>query len=446
VSRLRIREPSRFFRLLLGAYRTRRLAAPAWQVQATMNNGLQSFKKGGLATEDSVAVVTHELRGPLACIRTAVQCLRLKRPADPDVERTYGLIERQVDLMTRLVNDLLDVVRVGRGKLRVERRLVELADIVQGAIDMSRPLIEARRHSLTVALSPTPVRLSADAVRLTQVVANLLSNAAKYTPEGGHIWLEFARDGTEVVLSVRDDGIGISREMLPRVFEPFVQGDSASRLAEGGLGIGLTVAKGLVEMHGGRIQAFSLGQGKGSEFIVRLPTAGATEQVGSAASPEPYRRRRILVVDDHADAANVLAEWLRTRGHDVEAAHDGQEAVAMARVFSPDVVLLDLQLAGAMDGYDVAWQLRREPSLEGVQLVALSGFDREDCPEDRHAIFDAHLVKPVNVVALHSLLTEEPCSGLRSGHAAHAQARNERTCSRTGATGTAACPPSHPTR
>jgi CheY-like chemotaxis protein len=375
-----------------------------------MDHSLEPLKKGRLPTEDSVAVVAHELRGPLACIRTAVQCLRLKRRADADAERTCDLIERQVDLMARLVNDLLDVVRVGRGKLRVEKRLVELAAIVQGAIDMSRPHIEARKHSLTVSLPPTPLRLSADPARLTQVVANLLSNAAKYTPEGGNIWLEAARDGTEVVLRVGDDGIGISREMLPRVFEPFVQGESASRFSEGGLGIGLTVAKGLVEMHGGRIQAFSLGQGKGSEFIVRLPIAAAPEERGNGASSQSFRRR-ILVVDDHADAAEVLAEWLRTRGHDVRAARDGQEGVAMARAFRPDVVLLDLQLAGAMDGYDVAWRLRQEPSLESVQLVALSGFDREDCPDDRHAVFDAHLVKPVNVAALHALLTNEPGNG-----------------------------------
>jgi CheY-like chemotaxis protein/two-component sensor histidine kinase len=375
-----------------------------------MDHSLELLKKGRLPTEDSVAVVAHELRGPLACIRTAVQCLRLKRRADADAARTYDLIERQVDLMARLVNDLLDVVRVGRDKLRVEKRLVELAAIVQSAIDMSRPQIEARKHSLTVSLPPTPLRLSADPARLTQVIANLLSNAAKYTPEGGNIWLEAARDGTEVVLRVGDDGIGISREMLPRVFEPFVQGESASRFSESGLGIGLTVAKGLVEMHGGRIQAFSLGQGKGSEFIVRLPIAAAPEERENGASSQSFRRR-ILVVDDHADAAEVLAEWLRTRGHDVRAARDGQEGVAMARAFRPDVVLLDLQLAGAMDGYDVAWRLRQEPSLEGVQLVALSGFDREDCSDDQHAVFDAHLVKPVNVAALHFLLTKEPGNG-----------------------------------
>lgn len=357
-----------------------------------------------------MAVVAHELRGPLACIRTAVQCLRLKRSADAAAERSYDIIERQVDLMARLVNDLLDVVRVGRGKLRVEKRPVELASIAQAAIDLSRPLIEARKHRFTVSLPTEPVWLSADPDRLTQVVANLLSNAAKYTTEGGKIWLEAAGDGTEVVLRVGDDGIGIIREMLPRVFEPFVQGESASRLSEGGLGIGLTVAKALVEMHGGRIQAFSPGPGKGSEFIVRLPIAGPTEE-GENGESRQFSRRRILVVDDHTDAAEVLAEWLRVRGHEVETAHDGQQGVALAQAFKPDVVLLDLRLADAMDGYDLAWRLRQEPSLEGIQLVALSGFDREDCPDDRHAVFDAHLVKPVNVAALHALLTEEPCSG-----------------------------------
>jgi CheY-like chemotaxis protein len=286
--------------------------------------------------------------------------------------------------------------------------------VVAQAVETSRPLVEARRHELTLHGPAGPVWLVADAARLEQVLANLLNNAAKYTEEGGRIGLEVALEDREVVIRVRDTGIGIPAEMLPRVFDLFVQADRSLDRSQGGLGIGLTLVKSLVELHGGRVEARSGGPGQGSEFTVRLPLgaenpeeapAPAAERAGSNGRP-----LRVLVVDDNVDAAASLALLLEAYGHAVQTAHDGRAALALAADFVPQVVLLDIGLPG-LDGYAVARQLRRQPGLEGAMLVALTGYGQEeDRRRSREAGLDRHLVKPVDPAELERLLAQGPAA------------------------------------
>jgi CheY-like chemotaxis protein len=320
------------------------------------------------------------------------------------------MIDRQVGHLARLVDDLLDVSRITSGKIKLQKEAVELTTILARAVETSRPLIEARRQELTVTLPPEAIPIEADTTRLAQVISNLLNNAAKYTPEGGRIRLTVEKTAHEAVLRVSDSGMGIPADLLPQVFDLFTQGDRSLARSEGGLGIGLTLVKSLVEMHGGRVEARSEGAGKGSEFVVYLPILAPSPTAANNAEMEPLARtdgapRRVLVVDDSADAAESLSMILQARGHQVRTAHDGPAALRAAADFRPEVVLLDIGLP-RIDGYEVARRLRGEGGLKDALLVALTGYGQdEDRRRAEEAGFDEHLTKPANLTVLQDLLT-----------------------------------------
>jgi CheY-like chemotaxis protein/two-component sensor histidine kinase len=308
----------------------------------------------------------------------------------------------------RLIDDLLDISRITRGKLPLRKEQLELAAVVQSAVETASPLIEARAHEFTLTLPPDPICLDADPIRLAQVFSNVLTNSAKYTEKGGHIWLTAERLGSEVVVSVRDTGIGIAAEHLAHIFEMFAQVAPALERSQGGLGIGLALVRGLVELHGGRVEARSAGPGKGSAFIVHLPTVDRPVLVPQEpldseelrASP----KQRILVVDDNRDAADSMGIMLRMMGHETNMAYDGLEAVQAAATFRPEVVLLDIGLP-KMNGYEAAQHIRKQPWGSGMALIALTGWGQEE--DKRRALeagFDHHLTKPVEAEALEKLL------------------------------------------
>ncbi len=375
--------------------------------------------------DEFLAMLAHELRNPLAPISNALHLVRLQGGVTPSTGPGLDVIERQVEHLVRLVDDLLDVSRITRGQIKLQKQDLDLANVISRAVESSRPLIEARRHTLEVQLPEVPLIVEGDIVRLAQVILNLLNNAAKYTPEGGKIWLSVARQVGEAaasnksspatnalsmaVVRVRDTGMGIPADMLRGVFDLFTQVERTLDRAEGGLGIGLSLVRSLTEMHGGKVEVLSDGLGQGCEFIVRLPlvdrAAGAdlpeNAASGTAALPQG---RRILVVDDIRDSADSLATLLRLLGNDVRTAYEGRQALAVASSYSPHLVLLDLGLPG-MNGYEVAKQLRAMPSHDPRILVALTGFGtEEDRRLTREAGFDHHLVKPVDFEALQKLL------------------------------------------
>jgi two-component system CheB/CheR fusion protein len=356
--------------------------------------------------DEFLAMLGHELRNPLAPIRNAAQILKILPQPDPESEKAREMIERQVDHLTHLVDDLMDVSRITRGKIRLNKQALELRAILERAAEASRPVIESRRHTFHMSISPG-LWVEADDTRLTQVVGNLLNNAAKYTEEGGEIWLSARQEDGEAVIRVRDNGIGIAPEMLPHLFEPFTQATRSLDRAQGGLGLGLTVVKRLVELHGGRVDVYSPGLGRGSEFIVRLRALSDSEIPAETGRPNGAAialPRRVLIVDDNVDAAESLATVLRLSGHEVYTVHDGAAALTVAEDVRPEVVLLDIGLPG-MNGFEVAKQLRARTDLAHMMLVALTGYGQE---EDRQrslaAGFDHHLVKPVAVWELERLM------------------------------------------
>ena len=358
-----------------------------------------------------LATLAHELRNPLAPIRSAVQMLMVKGPDIPELKWARDVIDRQVQLMSRLLEDLLDVSRISRNKLELRIERVPLANIVDAAVETSRPLIDAGRHKLAVHLPAKPTWLEADAVRLAQVFANLLNNAAKYTEEGGQIWLTAELRGNEVTVLVKDSGIGIAAEMLPHVFEIFSQAEPALVRSQGGLGIGLSLVKGLVELHNGNIEVRSDGLGRGSEFLVRLPCAG-TPLVPESAPPredcehEVPTKRHVLIVDDNRDSADSLSKLLTIMGHEVDTAHDGEQAVEVAGAMRPEVVLLDIGLP-KMNGYQAANTIRQQPWGKKMILIAVTGWGQEeDKRKSKEAGFDQHMVKPIDLRALMKLLSE----------------------------------------
>ncbi|MFC0250736.1 PAS domain S-box protein [Massilia consociata] len=373
--------------------------------------------------DEFLATLAHELRNPLAPISNAVHLLRRpdgRRTADRVVE----MVGRQVRHIVRLVDDLLEVSRITRGKLDLDMAPVALADIVNTAVETSMPLIESGRHQLTVSLPEESLGLAADKVRLTQVLANLLNNAAKYTDRGGHIWLRAWREDREgcgeVAVSVRDDGIGIPPASLARVFDMFAQVHRESWRGQGGLGIGLTMVRSLVEMHGGRVEARSAGEGQGSEFIVRLPLAAPVPDDSAGAAHDdarpgqlPLHGRRVLVVDDNRDAADSLALLLRAAGAEVRVAYEGESALREAGEFRPGTVLLDLGMP-MMDGFEVARRLRETAQAHGQacpRIVALTGWGQEaDRRRTRESGFDKHLTKPVDLQALETWLISQPAA------------------------------------
>jgi PAS domain S-box-containing protein len=366
--------------------------------------------------DEFLAMLAHELRNPLAPLRTSVELIGRARAAGEPIERHLEVVDRQAENLARLVDDLLDVSRITRGKIELRREPLEVAWVLARAVDATRQLVDKRGHALRVHVPKEPLHVQADPVRLEQVLVNLLTNAAKYTDPGGSISVVAERRAGNAELRVRDSGQGISKEMLGKVFDLFTQAERGLDRAQGGLGIGLTIVRTLVGMHGGTVEARSDGPGKGSEFIVRLPAlargyapqapAGAAGQ-GQQASQRLRVSRRVLVVDDNVDAAESLAELLSTLGHEVRTAHDGLAALDAAGAFVPELVLLDIGLPG-MDGYEVARRLRKLPRPPGP-VVALSGYGQEsDRRRSADAGFDAHLVKPVELEMLEELIRGLP--------------------------------------
>jgi signal transduction histidine kinase/DNA-binding response OmpR family regulator len=351
--------------------------------------------------DEFLAMLSHELRNPLAPIRTAVEVIRRVAPADPALTMARDVVDRQVAHLIRLVEELLDVSRIIEGKITLKKGTVDLAQIIRHSVETARPLIEARGQRLDVEVPSAPVRLFGDFTRLTQVVGNLLTNAAKYTQEGGRIEVDASAADGMAVIGVRDNGGGIDPYLLPRVFDLFVQGDRSLDRSQGGLGVGLTLVKRLVELHQGRVEAFSEGAGKGSSFKVYLPcvtavqdTPGGTEK--QQATPAKNRGHRVLVVDDNVDAAESIAVFLQLYGHEVKTAVDGLQALASSQVFAPEVIVLDIGLPG-IDGFEVARRMREDVQTRNALLIAVTGYgQKEDHDKATAAGFDAFYVKPAD--------------------------------------------------
>jgi two-component system CheB/CheR fusion protein len=346
-----------------------------------------------------LAMLAHELRNPLAAVRNAVE-ISTRSGSKEDLEWSRDVTARQVGNFAHLINDLLDVARITEGKIQLHKELIDAAQVVRHALEAVKPIVEERKHELLLSYTSTDLRLEADTTRLEQILVNLLTNAAKYTPPGGRIQLIAGVEGNEVVFRVRDNGLGIRPELLPKVFDLFTQGDRSLDRAEGGLGIGLTLVRSLAELHGGTVAATSDGPGNGSEFVVRLPAAEArtrTESDGKReASAQAARRFRVLVVDDNVDTANGMARLLGLSGHEVRVAHNGPDALIAAREHRPEVMLLDIGLPG-MDGYELATTLRGEEWSKDSVLIAVSGYGEEQARDRSKAVgFNHHLVKPVN--------------------------------------------------
>jgi PAS domain S-box-containing protein len=363
--------------------------------------------------DEFLAILAHELRNPLAPLSNAVQVLRRAGGDEETVQSASEMLERQVRQMTRLVDDLLDMSRITQGKIELRRERVALAPIVEQAIEAARGLYRSMDHELTVTTPAAPIHLDADPTRLAQVLGNLLNNAAKFTERHGRVWLTVEREGPQAVVRVRDTGIGIAGEQLPRLFDMFMQGDTSLERSRDGLGIGLTLVKTLVEMHGGTVEVHSDGLGHGSEFVVRLPAleeASPPRPRPAAGKAAPAPGHRILIVDDNEDGAESLAMMLQLGGHETHTAHDGLDAVAAAERLRPHAVLLDIGLPG-LNGYEVCRRIRENPWGKDLVLVAVTGWGQEaDRARSRDAGFDAHIVKPVDPEALMKLLSDLPTS------------------------------------
>ncbi|MDI1475592.1 PAS domain-containing protein [Polyangium sp. y55x31] len=369
---------------------------------------IEQLREADRRKDTFIATLAHELRNPLAPIRNAVQLLKARGPQEPKLVWCRNVIDRQVQHMARLLEDLLDVSRISRGKLELRRERVALASVIDVAVETSRPVIEAGRHQLTVSLPAGSLCVDGDPVRLAQIFSNLLNNAAKYTPEEGKIALSVERRGAAVVVSVKDNGIGITSDMLPKVFDMFAQAAPALERAQGGLGIGLSLVKGLVELHGGKVSARSDGANGGSEFRVELPIVSVPQdsEPHEDAAPALVVKHRVLVVDDNVDNADSLAALLEIMGSEVRTAYDGEQALRIAESFKPTVMLLDIGMP-RMNGYQVCRRLRELPWGRAIWLIAMTGWGQaEDRRQSREAGFDHHLVKPVDNTALMKLLAE----------------------------------------
>ena len=366
--------------------------------------------------DEFLAMLAHELRNPLAPLTTA---LHLLRRGGAGAERALEIAERQAQQLSRLVDDLLDASRITQGKIALRVEPILLSDVVTRAVETARPAMDGRGHAFTMTLPDEPIHMQADPARLAQVIANLLDNAAKYTPPGGAIWLDAEQEGNEVALRVRDTGAGLAAELVPNVFDLFVQDDRSLARSRGGLGIGLTIVRRLVELHGGRVEARSPGVGHGSQFIVHLPIGATTTATLAPERPEAPAPTaatapcKVLLVEDHRDAGEVLATVMETWGHEVKVVLDATAALAVVDGWTPDVVLSDLGLP-RIDGYELARRLRLHPRTGGAMLIALSGYGREeDKQRARDAGFDHHLVKPPDLVILAELLARARAADAR---------------------------------
>lgn len=370
----------------------------------------QALRDADRRKDEFLAVLSHELRNPLAPIRMATEVLRLPAIDTAQAAWAHEVIDRQVQHLVRLVDDLLDVSRIMRGKIEMRKEPSDVRAILTRAIEIAQPLIDEKQHELIVEAPPVPIMAHVDPVRMVQVIGNLLTNAAKYTPPQGRIWLKSERADDEAILRVRDTGMGIPAELMPRVFELFIQGAPSANGSQGGLGIGLTLVKKLVELNDGRVEVASDGPGAGTEFVIRLPVieeSAVAERQSEGPSPAAVESRRVLVVDDNADAAEALAMLLRLKGHDVECCHDGPSALDSVKRQRPEFVFLDLGMPG-MDGLEVARRLREEPGTSPPVIVAVTGWGQEaDRRRTAEAGFDHHLVKPVSAADVHRLLAHE---------------------------------------
>jgi len=359
--------------------------------------------------DEFLALLAHELRNPLGPIRHAVKILRAKTPSPSELQWATSIIDRQAEHMSRLVEDLLDVSRITRGTIELRRERVDLAAVLKSAVEASNATIDKAGHRLKVTLPTEPLYVDGDPTRLTQVVANLLDNAAKYTEPGGRISLCAEREGDAAVIRVKDNGIGITAELLPLIFDMFMQAGFALERAQGGLGVGLSLVERLVTLHGGTVSAHSEGPGTGSQFTIRLPVAGRAHErprhaPATEAKADPHVRCRVLVVDDNQDSADSLGMLLRMMGHEVRTAHDGLEAIAAAATFQPDVAILDIGLP-KLNGYEVAKRIREQPWGKDIVLVALTGWGQDEHRRrSQEAGFNHHLTKPVELDVLQELL------------------------------------------
>jgi PAS domain S-box-containing protein len=374
----------------------------------TQRRRLEELERSSRMMNEFLAMLAHELRNPLAPMRNAVTVMQLEPMASPSLRDCRDIIDRQLTHVTRLVDDLLDVGRLSTGKIKLRRQLQRVDEVVARSVETVRPLLQARGHALEVDQPDMPLQVNGDPTRLTQILQNLLSNAAKYTPEGGRIAVKVRGENGFVAISVSDNGRGIKPDDLERFFGLFVQGEHGAP-NESGLGIGLTLARSLAEMHGGRLDAQSPGPGQGSTFTVRLPRVNMDAGDGEEPAPTPLPTgRRVLVVDDNRDSADTATTILRLLGHQAECAYSGKEALEVARRFQADAVLLDLAMPG-LDGFETLGLLRAIPGLERVYAIAMTGYGSgEDRRRTSDAGFDAHLIKPVELAALIGLLAEMP--------------------------------------
>ncbi|HEU4753713.1 MAG TPA: ATP-binding protein, partial [Armatimonadota bacterium] len=381
-----------------------RIAIERARAEALLRERAEELAERDRRKDEFLAMLAHELRNPLAPIRTAVRILQRQGPPDPLLTRNREIVERQVEKMARLLNDLLDVSRITRGMIDLHREKLDLAEVVKDSVEACRPLIEERGHTLNLSQPGAPITAEADRIRVDQILTNLLTNAAKYTDPGGAIHVSLARENGRAILRVTDTGRGIEPELIPHVFELFRQGRRNLDRSQGGLGIGLTLVKSLVEMHGGTVHAESAGADRGAIFSVYLPAAEEPAAAGrpgedtapSNATARPGGATRVLVVDDNRDAAEVQAEALRLSGYDVHVAFDGLAAIEAARTYRPHVALLDIGLP-RMNGYEVARRLRAHPDTAAIPLVAVTGYGQDQDREEAHrAGFSRYMIKPVD--------------------------------------------------
>jgi two-component system, sensor histidine kinase len=393
----------------------RSLQAHATQLQQTVDERTVELRRANAAKDQFLATLAHELRNPLASVRHAVEVMQVCNGDRQQMDQAQQIVQRQVRHMARLLDDLLDVSRIQHGKIKLNRQRLNLVDLVNHVVETCRPLLLARQQKFSVELSSDPIWIEADGTRIEQIVANLLHNSAKYTQTGGSIHLAVQRQEQEAVIDVQDNGIGFSPDMAERIFDLFTQVEQSLDRTHGGLGIGLTLVRHLVRLHGGDVAAMSEGTGKGSQFLVRLPLctpATADGTVTANVSPPLLRSRgrRVLLVEDAQDSRAMLGRLLTHWGHIVEMAADGPQAVEAACRALPDVALVDIGLPG-LDGYGVARQIRSTAGARAVCLIALTGYGQpEDRRRSREAGFDAHLVKPVDPEHLRQLLDELPCA------------------------------------
>src|SRR5580700_5117972 len=374
---------------------------------------MSELKEGDRRKDEFLALLGHELRGPLAPLRNGLELLKRADGNDVLLRQVRDSMERQLEQLVRLVDDLIDINRITRNMIDLRSEPVQLAAIIQQSVEACRPLAESRRQQVSVLLPPEPIEVQADAARLAQVFGNILHNACKYTEPGGRIEVSAALVGDEAVVQFKDSGVGIPSNRLNSIFEMFTQVERNLESTQGGLGIGLSLVKRLVEMQGGSVAAFSEGPGRGSEFVIRLPVAhhkaGVEPKIQPAADPDPVLpRRRVLIVDDDNDSAASLAMLLQVSGQETHTAHDGLEALKAAERLRPDVILLDVGLP-KLNGYEVCRQLRQQQWGKRVVIVAVTGWGQdEDREKSMEAGFDAHMVKPPDYAALMRLLAARP--------------------------------------